>query len=78
MNTSGVLLAAKDRAAAAAAHAQFRDKTVSKAYLALALGVPQQRSFTVDGAIGHHPAVKVARRVVAGGQQAVTHIQVRS
>jgi hypothetical protein len=77
MNTSGVLLAAKDKATASAAHAQFRAKTVSKAYLALALGVPSSRSFTVYGPIGQHPSVKVARQVVQGGQHALTHMEVR-
>jgi 23S rRNA pseudouridine1911/1915/1917 synthase len=77
MNTSGVLLAAKDRATASAAHAQFRAKTVSKAYLALALGVPSSSSFSVDGPIGQHPSVKVARQVLQGGQPALTHMEVK-
>jgi 23S rRNA-/tRNA-specific pseudouridylate synthase len=77
MNTSGVLLAAKDKATASAAHAQFRAKTVSKAYLALALGVPSISNFSVDGAIGQHPSVKVARQVAAGGQHALTHMEVK-
>jgi 23S rRNA pseudouridine1911/1915/1917 synthase len=77
MNTSGVLLAAKDRATASAAHAQFRAKSVSKAYLSLALGVPSSSSFSEDGPIGQHPSVKVARRVAQGGQPALTHMEVR-
>lgn len=76
MNTSGVLVAAKDRDTASLAHAQFRDKTVRKAYLALALGVPEQQVFTIDEPIGQHPDVKVARRVVEGGLPAITHVQV--
>lgn len=77
MNTSGVLLAAKDRATASAAHAQFRTKAVSKAYLALALGAPRSSSFSVDGAIGQHPGVKVARQVAQGGQPALTDMEVQ-
>lgn len=76
MNTSGVLVAAKDRSTASLAHAQFREKTVSKAYLALALGVPQQQQFAVDGPIAAHPRVKVARRVAEGGLDAITHVKV--
>lgn len=76
MDTSGVLLAAKDAATAAAANTQFQAKQVSKAYLALCLGVPQQSSFTVEGPIGQHPGVQVARRVVPDGQPAQTHVQV--
>lgn len=76
MNTSGVLVAAKDSQTASLVAAQFRTKQVSKAYLALCLGVPQQQAFTLDGPIDQHPAVKVARCVAAGGQPAATHVQV--
>lgn len=76
MNTSGVLVAAKDRATACEAHAQFRAKTVSKAYLALAVGVPAQQVFDVDGGISQHPDIKVARTVHREGLPALTHIQV--
>lgn len=78
MDTSGVILAAKDAATAAAINAQFSSKAVSKAYLALCLGVPEQQAFTVDGAIGQHPEVKVARRVTADpeGLPAKTYVQV--
>jgi hypothetical protein len=76
MDTSGVLVAAKDSQTASLVAAQFRTKQVSKAYLALCLGVPQQQAFTLDGPIDQHPAVKVARCVAAGGQPAATHVQV--
>jgi 23S rRNA-/tRNA-specific pseudouridylate synthase len=76
MDTSGVLLAAKDAATASLVNSQFQDKRVSKAYLAICLGVPQQQSFTVEGPIAQHPTVHVARRVHPDGQPAVTHVQV--
>lgn len=78
MDTSGVLVAAKDSQTASLATAQFAGKQVSKAYLALCLGVPQQQHFTVDGPIDQHPTVKVARCVAPGGQPAATHVQVRT
>lgn len=76
MDTSGVLVAAKDAATANAINSQFQAKQVSKAYLALCLGVPEQQQFIVDGPIGQHPDVTVARKVVPDGQPAVTHVQV--
>jgi len=76
MDTSGVLVAAKDAATANAVNSQFQAKQVSKAYLALCLGVPEQQQFIVDGPIGQHPDVTVARKVVPDGQHAVTHVQV--
>jgi len=69
-------VAAKDRATASAAHAQFRSKTVTKSYLCLAVGRPSQQQFVASGPIGPHPGIKVARRVVEGGQPALTHIEV--
>ena len=77
MDTSGVLVAAKDATTAGLVNAQFQAKQVSKAYLALCLGTPQQQQFTVDGPIGQHPGVQVARMVHPDGQPAVTHVQVR-
>lgn len=76
MDTSGVLLAAKDAATASLVNAQFQNKQVSKAYLALCLGTPQQQHFTVGGPIGQHPSVQVARVVDPDGLPAVTHVQV--
>lgn len=76
MDTSGVLLAAKDAATASSMNKQFQLKQVSKAYLAICLGVPDQEHFTVDGPIGQHPTVQVARRVAPDGQSATTHVQV--
>lgn len=76
MDTSGLLLAAKDAASASALNAQFQAKDVHKAYLAICLGVPQQQHFTVNGPIEQHPTVTVARIVSPDGQQAITHVQV--
>lgn len=41
MNTSGVVLFAKTRAAAADVHRQFRERSIGKRYLALTLGEPR-------------------------------------
>lgn len=50
--TSGVLLFAKTRDVVADIHTQFRERRVQKGYLALAVGVPEQRLFSVDAPLG--------------------------
>ena len=44
-----------------------RERTVSKWYLALCIGVPEQSSFEVRVPIGRHPTELVARVAVQGG-----------
>lgn len=39
-------------------HAQFRRRTVSKSYLALAAGVPMEAEFVVDAPIDRHESDK--------------------
>lgn len=74
-DTSGSLLIAKRAAALRALHAQFRDGTVDKRYLALLIGRWPGRARTVDA-----PLVTYERRggerhvrVDAGGKEAITH-----
>lgn len=74
-DTSGCLLIAKRAAALRALHAQFRDSTVDKRYLALLIGRWPGRARTVDA-----PLVTDDRRggerhvrVDAAGKEAITH-----
>ncbi|MEQ1803578.1 MAG: RluA family pseudouridine synthase [Gammaproteobacteria bacterium] len=74
-DTSGSLLIAKRAGALRALHAQFRDGTVDKRYLALLIGRWPGRARTVDA-----PLVTYERRggerhvrVDAAGKEAVTH-----
>ncbi|KAL4539184.1 hypothetical protein Ndes2437A_g02156 [Nannochloris sp. 'desiccata'] len=67
MNTTGVVLFAKKRDIVPAVHLQFREKTAKKEYIALVAGVPQWESCVVDAPIGHSSIEKVARAVVAAG-----------
>ena len=48
MNTSGVVVFAKDAVSAEAVNAQFRSKTVRKAYLAICLGIPTESEFVIE------------------------------
>ncbi len=58
MNTSGIVLFAKAPDVVAAMHEQFREQQVQKQYLALCLGIPAQRDFTVNAGIADHPGLK--------------------
>ena len=51
MNTTGVVLFAKKRDVVPAVHAQFREKTAKKEYLAVVVGVPTWEQLEVDGPI---------------------------
>jgi 23S rRNA pseudouridine1911/1915/1917 synthase len=75
-NTSGLLLFAKSVEAAREASRQFRERSVTKTYLAVCVGVPQQSPVTVDGAIGRHPEEQVARMVCEDGLPALTDFEV--
>lgn len=53
-----------------------RERTVSKEYLALTVGVPQPQCFTVNAPIGRHPMLDTARRIHPDGKPALTEFQV--
>ncbi|GLC65336.1 hypothetical protein PLESTF_000281900 [Pleodorina starrii] len=81
MNTSGLLLFAKRPEVVAGMHRQFRERTLSKLYVAAAVGCaelggdggPHSRvSFRVDAPIDRHPTQAVARRVADTGKEAST------
>lgn len=76
MNTTGVVVFAKDSASACRLHAHFRDKIPRKKYMALALGSPSWETNTVDAPIGNSSIEKVARAVVPDGKPAVTDFKV--
>ena len=74
-DTSGCLLIAKRAAALRALHAQFRDGTVDKRYLALLIGRWPGRARTVDAPLLTDERRGGERhvRVDAAGKEAVTH-----
>jgi 23S rRNA-/tRNA-specific pseudouridylate synthase len=49
---------------------------VSKEYLAITVGVPQQQAFSVDACIDRHPSVDTARRIDSNGKPALTEFEV--
>ncbi len=54
-DTSGVVLFARDRASTAALHAQFRERSVDKRYLARVAPAPSEPAFRADGALERVP-----------------------
>ena len=59
-DTSGVLLIARNAAAAAFFTRAFRDKTTRKIYWAIVVGLPQLRQGRIDLALSRSPAIKKA------------------
>lgn len=49
---------AKSKAAASHVHAQFRERSVEKTYLAITCGVPAETEFLVDAPIHRHDSIK--------------------
>ena len=76
-DTSGVLVLARHRRAAAALADAFRAKTAVKLYWALVVGVPRPRRGTIDLALAKRPGA-TGERVVAdrSGRRALTHYAV--
>lgn len=77
MNTSGVLLFGKTLLATRDVHRQFRQRSVSKTYLAVSAGVPPQESFDVDAPIGRHDALKLARVTKGASDSQESHTAFR-
>ena len=76
-NTSGVMVVAKSDRAHQHLATQFKDHTINRMYLALALGRPRSAQGTISSLIGRHPTdrKKMSSRP-RRGRQAVTHWEV--
>ena len=77
-DTSGVLLIARNAAAAAFFTRAFRDKTTRKIYWAVVVGLPEIRQGRIDLALSKRPAAGGRERVRADeeGKNAVTYYSV--
>ena len=71
-DTSGLIVVAKNDAAQAGLSAQFKDRTVSKAYLAAVTGHPDPERATIDAPVGRHPRSRTRMAIVTTGREAVT------
>lgn len=78
-DTSGLMIVAKTDQAHHTLSAQLQDRSLSRLYLALVMGVPLPPSGTIETMMGRHPTNRLRVAVVKkGGKDAVTHYKVRS
>ncbi|MBN1563295.1 MAG: RluA family pseudouridine synthase [Anaerolineae bacterium] len=74
--TSGVIVIAKTAAALDHLHAQFKDRTVQKRYLALVEGTPDTSDGLIDAPIGRDPNNRKKMAVIRDGRAAVSEFRV--
>ena len=67
-DTSGLLVVAKNDLAHAGLSEQFKDRSVTKGYIALVQGHPRQPKAIVDAPIGRHPKHRKRMGVVDSGR----------
>lgn len=76
-DTSGVMVVARNSFARAALSAQFKQRSVEKVYLALALGHPGRERMTIDQPIGRHQTERKRMSVRSRtGREAVSEVRV--
>ncbi len=71
-DTTGVIVVAKTDPVHHALVKQFAERETGKEYLALASGVPREKSGSVTLSIGRHPTIRVKMAVVENGKAAHT------
>jgi 23S rRNA pseudouridine1911/1915/1917 synthase len=76
MDTSGIIVVAKNRAAQADLSAQFAERTVSKTYLVLVRGRLMPEKGIIDAAIGRDSANRQRMAISAKGREARTDYRV--
>lgn len=74
--TSGVLILGKTEKAARDLFSQFQARSISKTYICVVQGVPDQQVGTCDGPIGRHPVNRTKMAVLPDGRPAVSHWEV--
>jgi UPF0176 protein len=70
-NTTGVVLMAKNKAAAQFIHSQFINGTIKKTYLAKISGTPAQDSFSCDALISAEASTAGSRTIAVSGEDAL-------
>jgi 23S rRNA pseudouridine1911/1915/1917 synthase len=79
MDTSGVIVSAKNDRTHQALQEQFANREVKKQYLALCYGSPPKSPFVCNGRIGRHPVRRTEMTVMRGeteGREAYTEFEV--
>lgn len=73
VGTTGLMVVAKSESAYSSLKEQFKDRTVDKTYRAIAQGLLDPLSGTIDAPIDRHPTADYRMAVVGGGKPSVTH-----
>lgn len=76
VGTTGLMVVAKHEDSYIALKRQFKERTVSKVYHALAQGHMDPSEGTIDAPIGRHPREDYRFAVVADGKPSITHFSV--
>lgn len=76
MDTSGLLMVAKNDKAHVSLVEQLREKTVKRSYEAIVHGDISHEYGTIDAPLGRDPKDRQRMAVVDGGKHAVTHFEV--
>jgi 23S rRNA pseudouridine1911/1915/1917 synthase len=74
--TSGLIVVARNDVSHRALSSQLSDRTLSRTYLAIALGRFKSDAGELEGPIGRHPKDRLRMAVVAGGRFARTRYEV--
>lgn len=76
MDTSGLLIVAKNNYAHDFLQKQLQDRSLHREYYALVKGVAPHNEWDVDAPIGRHPTRRKEMAVVSSGKEAYTHFAV--
>ncbi|MGA8532911.1 MAG: RluA family pseudouridine synthase [Candidatus Tumulicola sp.] len=77
-DTSGLLVVAKNDAALSGLGIAMKARAITREYLGLVVGVPEQRRGTIEGPIGRDPRNRLKFAITGDGKPAITHYEVRT
>lgn len=77
MDTTGLLVVAKNDGAHRALQSQFEARTVTRYYTGIVWGIPDPRTGSIDAPIGRSRRNRTLMSVHSGGRQALTHYETR-
>jgi 23S rRNA pseudouridine1911/1915/1917 synthase len=76
-DTSGLLVVAKNDAALSALGIAMKRRAITREYLGLVHGIPENHRGTIDGPIGRDPKNRLKFAITGDGKPARTHYEVR-
>lgn len=76
MDTSGVILIAKNHFAMSNLNSQFQNREIHKKYFAVSIGTPKENKFVIDAPIGRNPQQRQKMCINEYGREARTEFEV--